>query len=53
MSKNENLKKQSENVLGIFLKSKFQICIAYFHEIDVIKTLVSGQKISISYDIVY
>lgn len=44
--KNEILKKQWENILGIFLKSKFRVCSVHFHETDIIRTWVSGQGLS-------
>ncbi|KAF0703190.1 THAP-type domain-containing protein [Aphis craccivora] len=44
--KNENLKNQWKDILGIFLKSKFRVCAAHFHETDIIKTWVSGQGLS-------
>jgi len=44
--KNEVLKKQWENILGIFLKSKFRVCSVHFHETDINRTWVSGQGLS-------
>lgn len=41
--KNENSKKQWETILGIFLKSKYRVCVAHFHETDIIKNWVVGQ----------